>query len=377
MKILTTKEKTFFLNQMKNKILLIFGTRPELIKIVPLIHEFEKRSIRDSLFLLHTKQHDSLIEKDLKDFNIKPDYHLDFEIDRKNLTSLVGNLLLKLNLFLLKLESTGIKINCIISQGDTATSFSTSLFAFHATIPFYHIEAGLRTSNLQDPFPEEFYRKTIASITAFHFAPTAIEYQNLIHEQIDATQILVTGNTVIDMLKTYYNKSKPHPKKQAIITLHRREKGETKRNDYIEYFKKLATENADWQFLWLKHPSIQFVKSKVEEIQNIEVVNAVSYLEMLKLYEETSIIYTDSGGIQEEAGYLGIPCVIARKETERKQGIIEGLSLYLDFNEVDIKLQLDKFDTDKLTFKNDLYGNGESAKLILDTILENIIRTST
>jgi UDP-N-acetylglucosamine 2-epimerase (non-hydrolysing) len=370
MKIRPTPEKTFFLNPIMYKILLIFGTRPELIKIVPLIREFEKRSLRESLILVHTNQHNSLVEKDLKTFNIKPDYQLKFSHEGNNLINLVGKLLLKLDTLCSELKSTGTMINSIISQGDTATTYCSSLLAFHASIPFYHIEAGLRTLNFTDPFPEEFYRKSISSIAAFHFVPTVIEYQNLINEQVDATKILITGNTVIDNLKNYYTKSEYHPKKQALITLHRREKGDLKRHDYIEYFKKLAMENKDWQFLWLKHPSAKLVDNKIEEIQNIVFMEPVSYFEMLRLYEETSIIYTDSGGIQEEAGYLGIPCIIARSETERKQGIDKGLSCYLDFNEFNIKHQLDKFDRNELTFKNDIYGNGDSAELIMNELIK-------
>jgi len=351
------------------KSLLIFGTRPELIKVVPLIHEFEKRSLRDSLIIVHTNQHNSLVEKDMKAFNIKPDHQLEFPREGNNLTSLVGNLLIKLNSLLTELKSTGTLVNCIISQGDTATTYCSSLLAFHAGIPFYHIEAGLRTLNFMDPFPEEFYRKTISSIAAFHFAPTAIEYQNLIKEQIDSTKILITGNTVIDTLKKYYNKEGLHPKNQVLITLHRRVKGDIIRHNYIKYFKKLATENKEWHFIWLNHPGAKFVENKTDKTPNLDFVEPIAYFELLRLYEDTAIIYTDSGGIQEEAGYLGIPCVITRSETERKQGIINGLSFYLDFDEFDMKHQLDKFDRNKLTFKNDVYGCGDSAELILNKIV--------
>lgn len=351
------------------KSLLIFGTRPELIKIAPIVHEFEKRSLRDQLIVVHTGQHNSLIQQDLVDFSIKSDYQFDLKREGNDLTDLVGNLLLNLNKLVNELRAADTRIACIIAQGDTATTYASSLLAFHSGIPFYHIESGLRSASLEDPFPEEFYRKSISAIARFHFAPTMAAYHNLINEQVDASRILITGNTVIDNLKKYSQKGRFKPQKQALITLHRRDPKQITKPAYIHYFKELARRNTDWQFKWLNHPGSALDMGEIEQIPNITLMEPVSFLLLLELYENTSIIYTDSGGIQEEAAYLGIPCLVARGNTERVESLHNGVSRLLATNVFCIEEQLRHFDPNQLKFENTLYGSGESARLILDQLL--------
>ncbi len=353
-----------------NKVLLIFGTRPELIKIAPIIREYEERGIREDLIVVHTGQHNSLVTQDLHAFDIKPDHALHCDRAGNDLNSLVGNMLIELNTLLRSLLSTHKRISCIISQGDTASTYCSSLLAFHAGIPFYHIEAGMRTYNLKDPFPEEFYRTSISHTADVHFPPTEVEYTNLINEGIDPSKIVVAGNTVIDNLKRHFAPRTMNKKKQALITLHRREMQEATRLEYIEYFENLAAKNADWQFFWLNHPGFELDEERFAKLDNITLAGAVSYAKMLDLYAETSLIYTDSGGVQEEAGYLGIPCMIAREKTERMQGIVKGVSAFLDTKELDVNQQLLQFDDDKLIHQNDLYGNGSSAVLIVNEVLK-------
>ncbi|MFT7613491.1 MAG: UDP-N-acetylglucosamine 2-epimerase (non-hydrolyzing) [Parvicellaceae bacterium] len=353
-----------------NKTLLIFGTRPELIKVAPIIHEYERRSIRDSLLIIHSNQHNTLLEQDLIDFNIKPDYQVDLDRKGPDLSELVGSLLLEFNGLLSKLIQNSINIDSIISQGDTATTYCSALIAFHSKIPFYHIEAGLRTNDILDPFPEEFYRKSISVMASFHFTPSQLAYKNLINEGVDSKMILNTGNTVIDNLEKYYSKEKPIKKREALITLHRRTSKQSNRVKYLEYFKSLADNNKSWKFKWLNHPGAEFKSNEFEKHENIQVMKPVSLRQFLQLYEETSIVYTDSGGIQEEAAYLGIPCVVARGKTERIEGINCGVSSLLDINVLNVSNQLEKFDQNKLTFKNELYGDGKSAERIVTKILE-------
>jgi len=353
-----------------NKTVLIFGTRPELIKVAPIIHEYERRSIRDTLLIIYTNQHNTLLEQDLKDFKIKPDYQVNYDRNGSDLSELVGNLLLKLNGLLSKLKQTGITIDNIISQGDTATTYCSALAAFHSRIPFYHVEAGLRTNDVMDPFPEEFYRNSISSIANFHFTPSELAYKNLINEGVDSNIVLNTGNTVIDNLKKYYSKEKSIKKKLALITLHRREAKISDKKKYREYFKTLATNNKNWKFKWLYHPGIEFKSNEFKKLDNIELIEPVSLIQFLKLYEETSIIYTDSGGIQEEAAYLGIPCIIAREKTERIEGINCGVSSLLDLSVLNVSNQLKQVDQNKLTFGNELYGDGKSAERIVTKLLE-------
>lgn len=352
-----------------NKTVLIFGTRPELIKVAPIIHEYERRSMRSTLLVVHSNQHNTLLEQDLKDFKIKLDYQLNFNREGSDLSILVGNLLLKINELLSKITQSGITIDSIISQGDTATTYCSALAAFHSRIPFFHIEAGLRTNDVWDPFPEEFYRNSISAISNFHFTPSELAYKNLINEGVDSNIVMNTGNSVIDNLKKYYSKERATKEQLALITLHRRQTKISDRKKYLEYFKILTNNNKNWKFKWLNHPGIEFKPDQFKDFENIELLNPVSFRQFLKLYEEASIIYTDSGGVQEEAGYLGIPCVIARQKTERKEGLNFGVSRLIDFNVLTLTEQLGQFDQSKLVYRNELYGDGRSAERIVTKIL--------
>lgn len=352
------------------KTLLIFGARPELIKVTPLIDEFKKRSMRDQLLVVHTNQHDSLLEQDLIDFDIRPDYRLNMSRNGSDLTQLIGMLMSRLKTTLSEIEENGNQVKCIISQGDTATTYCSALLAFHAGIPFYHMEAGLRTFDLMDPYPEEFYRRSISMITSFHFAPSQTAHQNLVDERIDPSRILISGNTVIDNLKRHYCTHRNSKRKQALITLHRRNGKAITRHEYIGYFKELVRLNTDWNFLWLTHPGAPLNNDELELFDNIRLVPPVSFLELLRIYEETAIVYTDSGGIQEEAAYLGIPCVIARGKTERVDGVSSGVSALLEQSVLKVDEQIKRFNPKKLVFQNTLYGDGESARRICDQLLE-------
>lgn len=355
-----------------SKILLSFGTRPELIKIAPVIREFKGRSARNKLILVHTGQHDELTRQDIQAFRIQPDYYLELARKGKNLSNLLGSLLIKFDELVDKLLQEEVKIGCIVAQGDTASTYCSALQAFHCGIPFYHIEAGMRTYDLGHPFPEEFYRSSISSIAEFHFTPTETEYHNLVNEGISADKILITGNTVIDNLRHYLDDKSIQRKNKALITLHRRETSELIKLEYINYFKELAIKNQDWKFVWITHPGTKLDQESFELIENFRFTAPVPYFDMLHLFSEVSCIFTDSGGIQEEAGYLGIPCILVRKKTERVQSLSSGISKILDLTELDMSKQLEKFDSKKLWFKNNLYGDGKSGEAIVNKILERI-----
>lgn len=353
-----------------NKLMLVFGTRPELIKVVPVIREFKRRGLRDKLLVVRTGQHTDLIDFDIRYFGVTPDYSLTLTRNEAGLSNLVGHLLLNFNQLSTQLKREKITVEGVIAQGDTASTYCSAIHAFHENLPFYHIEAGCRTFDNQHPFPEEYYRSAIASITRFHYAPTEVEKCNLEREGIDKKKILVTGNTVIDLLKSHVNIAPNQSKKQVVISLHRRELLSNRKQAYLNYFYELAKKNVDWKFLWLTHPSMKLDKSNLKKLPNFYFTSPLPYAKLMQVYQNTTIVYTDSGGIQEETGYLGIPCIVARNTTERRQGVAEGAARFINLKNLCLQTELNLFAKEKLRFQNPIYGFGNSAELIANSILE-------
>ena len=211
-----------------HKILIVFGTRPELIKLAPIINEFRMRNQRERLYIINTNQHKDFMQQDLDYFQIDVDHQFKLNRNDDSLSLLNGLLLLEFNELKSKLKDLNITIDTIIGQGDTCTSFSAAQYAFYEKIPFIHIEAGLRTDDFSQPFPEEYFRKTISTIAAKHFAPTINAEKKLINEGISANSIVVAGNTVIDNLRQFKNITdfkniNIAENKLVLITIHRRE----------------------------------------------------------------------------------------------------------------------------------------------------------
>lgn len=356
-----------------NKILIVFGTRPELIKLAPIIGEFAKRELRDKLYIVNTNQHQSFLEQDIVDFNIEVDHKFNMIRSDYGLTELNGLLLIEFSELKTKLQNLDITLELIIGQGDTCTTFATAQFAFYEKIPFAHIESGLRTQDFDEPFPEEYYRKTIATLAALHFAPTLLAKTNLINEGIKSNTILVTGNTAIDNLRQFYSnrEEKVVTKNLILITIHRREniqnKLETIRNRIIQFVKA----NPEMLFIWLDNPGYKMDASIFENLTNLKMIAPISYFEMLELYQKTKLIITDSGGIQEEAAYLGLPTLLFRTKTERIEGIQEGISKYIDDLEIDLKTEIELLSKKQPTTFNPIYGNGYASEQIVDCILNN------
>ncbi len=351
-----------------NKILLTFGTRPELLKLISIIRLFEKNNRRSELYVLNTGQHDTLIDKEIEHFQIKVDNTFVLEKRDGNLDNLIGQLSIQFGKLKIHLISQKINLIGCIVQGDTASTFATSLFCFHNRIQLFHVEAGLRTNDIDSPHPEEFYRKTISQIASFHFVPGEIQKANLLNEKIKEERIKIVGNTIIDLISLEQKTTPPNPT-GVLITLHRSHTCPKYQDVYIEYIRKLISQNPNYHFTFLGHPNHN-QKFEGLEFTNLSRITAVGYAEMLNYYAQSCIVFTDSGGVQEEASFLEIPCIILREKTERIEGIQKGCAKIVNLNEHSISTVIDQFDFETMSSSKFIYGKGESAELIFKNLKE-------
>jgi len=311
-----------------SKILIVIGTRPEAIKMAPVILALKKESWVN-VRVLATAQHREMLDQVLNLFNIEPDIDLNIMRPNQALTSLTSSLLLELdNVFLRE------KPDVVLAQGDTTTVMTTALACFYHHIPFGHIEAGLRTCDIKNPFPEEANRVIAGLFARWHFAPTENSRQNLLRESMNDNDIVVTGNTVIDSLLMIAAKDielgiqLDGDKRLVLVTAHRRENfGEPFRN-ICRALKTLAKNNPDVQFLYPVHPNPN-IKNVVHEMlsgfHNIYLCDPLGYAPFVAAMKRAYIIISDSGGVQEEAPALGKPVLVLRDETERPEAVEQGV----------------------------------------------------
>ncbi|HXC05910.1 MAG TPA: UDP-N-acetylglucosamine 2-epimerase, partial [Bacteroidia bacterium] len=265
-----------------NKILVVFGTRPELIKLAPVIHEFRNRGQRNKLYIVNSNQHKDLHQEDLDYFKMDTDYRFELSRTSDSLSLLNGLLLLEFTKLKSTLDTQNIHLEAVIAQGDTCTTFSAAQFAFYKGIPFIHIEAGLRTADFQHPFPEEFFRKTISSIASLHFAPTPGAAQNLEEEGISSDSIHITGNTVIDNLRIYsetnnFTSDSTTERPLILITIHRRENIKANMPAIIDQIGVFCQEHPEKNFVWIDNPGYK-ISSRVRiQAKNFRIISPVSY----------------------------------------------------------------------------------------------------
>lgn len=324
------------------KILMVFGTRPEAIKMAPLYNEIKKNSDSLDLTLCVTAQHREMLDQVLDSFKISPDIDLNIMKKGQDLFDVTSKILLKIRDVI-----ENIKPDLILVHGDTSTALATSIAAFYSHIPVGHVEAGLRTRNIYSPFPEEFNRQIIGKISELHFTPTQISKNNLINEFVDDFKIHITGNTVIDSMFYMINlieKSKQKKEKiisalnkhlkfqwldnkYILITGHRRENFGQGFLNICKSIKNLATKHPDIYFVYPVHLNPN-VKKPVNEIltnkKNVILIPPLEYEPFLYLLKNCYLVLTDSGGIQEEAPSLGKPVLVMRDETERPEAISAG-----------------------------------------------------
>lgn len=367
------------------KILAVFGTRPEVIKMAPVIKELRKYPDKFILRICVTAQHRQMIDPLLKLFNIKPDYDLDIMQENQSLEYITNNVLTKIGR-IIKKE----KPDYLFVQGDTTTAMAASLAAFYQKIKIVHVEAGLRTWNKMQPYPEEINRKVIDSMSDLCFAHTAQAKQNLLREGISEESIKVTGNTVIDALfdmasRDYDSKGTIledisfNEKKIILVTVHRRENFYQPLIDICNAIKEIAMRYPDVYVVYPVHfnPDIQKpVHSNLNGIENILLIKPLEYESFVQLMKRSYLILTDSGGLQEEAPSLGKPVLVLREVTERHEAIEAGTAEIVGTQpkkiiEKVINLLESKKDYERMSKAINPYGDGRASERIVSYLLKN------
>ena len=366
------------------KIMTIFGTRPEAIKLAPLIKAFEKDSTIEHLTCV-TAQHRSMLDQVLETFDIEPNFDLDLMQDNQDLGILSAHILSKVTT-LLKEN----KPDFVLVQGDTVTVLMAALAAFYAHVKVLHLEAGLRTGDLFSPWPEEANRRLVSVITHKHFAPTHYAKDKLLAEHIREENILMTGNSVVDALlmsrqkiqdsqdlQNTFKERYPFTQKESqklLVTLHRRESHGEKITEICTALKELSKERPDLDLIFSMHPNPN-VKTTVEtllgNLPNVHLIEPPAYLDFIYIMTTTTLILTDSGGIQEEAPSLNIPVLVAREKTERPEGVQAGSSILVGRDGAHIKRVITTFLEDKALYKKHAdipnpFGDGLTTKRILE-----------
>lgn len=359
------------------KIMLVFGTRPEAIKMCPLISELEKRKKIKTLVCV-TGQHRQMLDQVLTAFQVVPDYDLSIMKDKQNLFDVTINILERIKAVL---EQA--KPDIVLVHGDTSTTFATALACFYLQIPIGHVEAGLRTNNIYSPYPEEFNRQVVSIISRFNFAPTVLSKNNLLKEGKNAETIYVTGNTAIDALKTTVRTEYSHPELEwakgnrlILITAHRRENlGEPMKNMF-RAIRRVLDEHSDVKAIYPIHmnPAIRKIANDIlGDDERIHIIEPLDVLDFHNFQARSHLILTDSGGIQEEAPSLGVPVLVMRDTTERPEGIAAGTlklvgteeeSIYQNFTEI-----LDNEDIyNDMAHAENPYGDGHACERIADIL---------
>ena len=362
------------------KVISIFGTRPEAIKMAPLVKELEKRKEIESIVVV-TAQHRQMLDSVLETFNIKPDYDLNIMKQGQTLGDITTRALTGLE-EVIKKE----KPDIVLVHGDTTTTFAGALAAFYNSVSIGHVEAGLRTYDKYSPYPEEMNRQMVDCMTDMYFAPTLMSKENLLKEGKDESKIYVTGNTAIDAMATTVDENYTHPalewikpnEKMILLTAHRRENlGEPMRNIF-KAVKKITDEFNDVKVIYPIH-----LNPKVREIANevfkgddkVHLIEPLEVFDFHNFQNKSYIILTDSGGIQEEAPSLGKPVLVLRDTTERPEGIKAGTLKLVGTDEETIynetkKLLTDKKEYEKMSKASNPYGDGHASEKIVDAIIE-------
>jgi UDP-N-acetylglucosamine 2-epimerase (non-hydrolysing) len=353
---------------MTNKILIVFGTRPEIIKLAPLILALKDSSLKNKFIVASTSQHEILLDEQLDYWKITPDYFLTPSPFKGNLVRMLSHSLSGLQDII---EQVG-SIEYIIVQGDTNTALACSALAFLNKIKLVHIESGLRTHDLLSPFPEEFNRTIASKVAYYHFAPTETSKLNLLKEGVDSSRIMVIGNTVIDaLLQTKRNGT--HPIKNSstvIITLHRRENIEKNYLKLADMVCELSNQHPYLDFIWVTHPNCaDEIRIAINGSLNIKIHDHMPYGQFIDLYSSAAMVITDSGGVSEEVIHLGLPVIIFREKTERTEAIRELYPMIVSLNKDEI-IPFFNENIDKTNIRRYSYGSGNASLKIIDW-LEN------
>ncbi|MFW5700613.1 MAG: non-hydrolyzing UDP-N-acetylglucosamine 2-epimerase [Cyclobacteriaceae bacterium] len=373
---------------MKKKVLIVFGTRPEAIKMAPLVKEFQKHDNEFETVVCVTAQHREMLDQVLNIFEITPDYDLNLMKKGQDLYDITSRVLLGMRNVLNEVIP-----DLVFVHGDTTTSMATAIAAFYKQIPVAHVEAGLRTNNIYSPWPEEINRQITGRICTYHFAPTEGAKENLLRENVNGNKIVVTGNTVIDALHIVLKKIKSNEKLRfelierlkvngyqintnrqfVLVTGHRRENFGQGFINICESLKEIALHYPDMDIIYPVHlnPNVQKpVNDILGKINNVHLIEPLEYLPFVYLMSRSHIVLTDSGGIQEEAPSLGKPVLVMRDTTERPEAVDAGTVLLVGTNKDKIITEVTNLLTlpdyyEKMSKAHNPYGDGKAKEKIV------------
>ena len=363
------------------KVMLVFGTRPEAIKMCPLVNELKKNGNFDVKVCV-TGQHREMLNQVLDVFKVVPDYNLDIMRDNQTLFTITTSILDKIKPVL---EDE--KPDVVLVHGDTTTTFATALAAFYLGIKVGHVEAGLRTYNIYSPFPEEFNRQAVSIVSNFNFAPTEKAKENLLVEKRDEDTIYVTGNTGIDALKTTINAEYKHElfdwigdDRLIMLTAHRRENLGEPMENMFKAIKRVFKEHSNVKVIYPihKNPRVREVANRIfGDEDRVKLIEPLEVIDFHNFLNKSYLILTDSGGIQEEAPSLGKPVLVLRDTTERPEGVAAGTLKLVGTKEEDIynnfKLLLENNEEyKKMSQASNPYGDGRASERIAEVLLKEI-----
>ena len=374
----------------KLKVLVVFGTRPEAIKMAPLVKQLQSHSSIITKVCV-TAQHRQMLDQVLDLFNITPDYDLNIMKPGQTLADVTTNILNGLSPILINDRP-----DIVLVHGDTATTFATSLAAYYQKIKVGHVEAGLRTGDIYSPWPEEANRRLTGVLSTYHFAPTQTSLNNLVKENVDTSCICVTGNTVIDALLSVVNKlQQPNnlptqiskefsfvseDRKIILVTGHRRENFGSGFENICQALKQIANQFPDVDIVYPVHlnPNVQEPVNRIlSSVNNIHLIQPLDYLPFVYLMNKSHIILTDSGGIQEEAPSLGKPVLVMRDTTERPEAVVAGTVKLVGTRTSSVvsnivTLLTNSNEYEQMSIAHNPYGDGQASQRIIDFLLENI-----
>lgn len=365
------------------RILVIFGTRPEAIKMCPLVLELKSREEFETIVCV-SGQHRQMLDQVLDVFGIVPDHDLSIMKPRQTLNDLTTNILTRLKK-VLELENPDL----VLVHGDTTTTFAASLTCFYENIPVGHVEAGLRTFDIHSPFPEEFNRRAVSLVADLHFAPTATARENLLREGVDPARVFVTGNTAIDALRTTISPDFEHDvldwvgdSKMILITAHRRENQGEPMDHMFQALAQILQERPELKAVYPIHlnPDIRATADRIlGHLDNLLLIPPLDVLEFHNIMARAYVVMTDSGGIQEEAPALGIPVLVMRNTTERPEGIESGTLKLVGTQIEEITTALyqlldDQAEYDRMSQARNPYGDGTASRQIAQILSETMNR---
>ena len=360
-----------------NKVMLVFGTRPEAIKMCPLVNELKRREALQTIVCV-TGQHRQMLDQVLEAFHVVPDYDLSIMKDKQTLFDVTVNILERIKA-VLDTE----KPDVVLVHGDTSTTFVTALACFYMQIPVGHVEAGLRTYDIYSPYPEEFNRQAVSIIAKYNFAPTELSRDNLLKEGKKPQSIYVTGNTAIDALKTTVRGDYTHPELEwaddsrlIMLTAHRRENLGEPMHNMFRAIRRVMDEHPDVKAIYPIHMNPVVRQAAEEELGGCDRIRIIEPLDVLDFHNflaRSYLILTDSGGIQEEAPSLGKPVLVMRDTTERPEGIKAGTLKLLGTDEEVIysefkRLLMDKKAYESMSHASNPYGDGRACERIADIL---------